>query len=128
MYNIWCASTLLMRKEAHYIVLTPTNALLHILTEIPKIEPWNWKRSLWRNLFQARTVPTPMTRRFAHLFLWNYWRQTQFSLRCDIVILSKKLSICTYLQIYYSKDRYSHIVTKKLKKILTGYLNHSTSI
>lgn len=25
--------------EAHYIVLTPTNAPLHILTEIPKIEP-----------------------------------------------------------------------------------------
>lgn len=26
-------------RGAHYIVLTPTNALLHILTEIPKIEP-----------------------------------------------------------------------------------------
>lgn len=26
-------------KGAHYIVLTPTNAPLHILTEIPKIEP-----------------------------------------------------------------------------------------
>lgn len=26
-------------KGAHYTVLTPTNALLHILAEIPKIEP-----------------------------------------------------------------------------------------
>lgn len=72
-----------------------TNAPLHIHSEIPKIEPWNWKAS-FEEIYSRHELAL-WWRGFARLFLWNYWRYSFFSALNIVKLLYQQCDICNKL-------------------------------